>query len=187
MDNTVELTTLTNNGLELDCVKQFNSDDRGFIQYPNPNKEFLEIKIGFNDCLITKYDDTFKDCGHCKKSKSDMEVQVLIGEYSDHFCFDCFELIMKGDCLSSLDFDFNLEEIHDEKHRYEFVYNGSRIFFDHFYYEDGDNRITIYFYAKDFDLSDEKPVGEVYLKLSDIQLNFLKSQYDLKRIKQLRG
>jgi hypothetical protein len=61
------------------------------------------------------------------------------------------------------------------------LYNGLKIEFDEFYFKKNkDNNYTIIFYiAQEHD--EKREIGLINLKLTKLELNFLKSQYNLKK------
>ncbi|SET78396.1 hypothetical protein [Thalassotalea agarivorans] len=56
----------------------------------------VEVKRTFHDSLITKFENTFCDCGNCGKSKEKLDV-ILYHSFYDFICLDCFKKITEED------------------------------------------------------------------------------------------
>ena len=85
-------------------IEEFNSGFHTYYQYSveieDPDfsekidletNQYIEIKDNFNDLIITKFDEQFRDCSCCKKSANEHEVQVYHPDFGGGICFDCFE------------------------------------------------------------------------------------------------
>jgi hypothetical protein len=167
------LFILSNSGLDFSPINQFNSQSYG-----------ESLKSNFNTFLVTKYDKKFRDCDDCNKSKDKMEMQVFMPSCMQHLCLNCFDREMKENYLND-NFNFGIIEMHEDicECKYSFSYDCVSFVFDTFtYYQPVKTEDLYYisFYQKS-DLGELKEVCSLTrFELSKQELNFLKTQYNLK-------
>lgn len=176
-----KLTIISNDGLDFNFVKQFNSECDQEVPIKTIDDKLVNTKMDFRDNIITKYDKAFNDCACCKKSKTQMEVQVYNNDFGAPLCFNCFEQKMRDDFIS-INCDFEIDHLADcvSSSKFQFSYNNISIEFDEFSYRKNKhgNRYTILFYIE-LDFEYKKEIGTVSLQLTETEINFLKSQYGL--------
>lgn len=171
------LYILSDDGLDFSPINQFNSESYGGGD-----------KSNFNTFLVTKYDKKFRDCDSCNKSKDKMEMQVFMPSCCQHLCLDCFDKEMREEYLND-NCNFSIIEMHEDisEYNYSFSYGSVAIGFDTFTYYQPKKTEDLYyisFYHK-AKLGELKEVGSLTrFELSKQELNFLKTQYNLKPMGQ---
>ncbi|MBA6287765.1 hypothetical protein [Colwellia sp. MB3u-4] len=180
------LYILSDDGLYFSPINQFNSVSYGLGSKSNFNSETYgdSLKSNFYTFLVTKYDKKFRDCDGCNKSKDKMEMQVFMPSCMQHLCLNCFDIEMKENYIND-NFNFEIIEMHKDisECKYSFSYDCVSFVFDTFTYYQPTKTEDLYyisFYQKS-DLGELKEVCSLTrFELSKRELNFLKTQYNLK-------
>ncbi|SGY93141.1 hypothetical protein [Moritella viscosa] len=182
----ISLSILSDDGLEFSPINQFNSESYGVYADKTANNQCVDLKCNFETFVVTKYHQKFRDCDCCNKSKDKMEIQVFMPSCGQHLCLDCFDKEMREEYLND-NCHFEIIELSEDiaEYKYSFSYGSVAIGFDTFtYYQTSENLYNIDFY-QNIGLNKSILVSSINnFKLSKQELNFLKTQYNLKTMGQ---